>query len=93
MNVTLTPDLEAMVNESVQSGLYRSPSELMCDALQLLKQREELRRLRLEELRGEIQKGIDSLDAGKGIRTTGAELAEEIKRRGRERLAPKETAP
>ena len=66
MNVSLTPELENMVNEKVQSGLYNSASEVVREALRLLKEQDELRRIRLEELRREIQVGIDELERGEG---------------------------
>ena len=60
MNVSLTPELEDFVRAKVESGRYHSSSEVVREALRLLEQREQLRLLRLEELRLEIQKGLDS---------------------------------
>jgi antitoxin ParD1/3/4 len=80
MNISLTPHLEELVKGKVESGLYNSASEVMRDALRLLEERDQLRELRLEELRREIQKGIDSGAA------TPLDI-EEIKARGRQRLA------
>ncbi len=80
MNITLSPNLEQLVKSKVDSGLYRSASELMLDALQLLIERDRLREIRLEELCGEIQRGIDSGPA------TPLDM-DAIKARGREKLA------
>jgi len=80
MNISLTPHLEEIVKGKVDSGLYTSASEVMRDALRLLEERDQLRELRLEELRREIQKGIDSGEA------TPLDI-EDIKARGRKRLA------
>lgn len=80
MNISLTPHLEGIVKGKVESGLYTSVSEVMREALRLLEERDRLRELRLEELRREIQKGIDSGEA------TPLDI-EDIKARGRERLA------
>jgi antitoxin ParD1/3/4 len=41
MNVSLTPELEKLVNEKVRSGLYQTASEVVRDALRLLKQRDD----------------------------------------------------
>ena len=41
MNVSLTPELEALVNEKVRSGLYRTASEVVREALRLLKLRDD----------------------------------------------------
>jgi antitoxin ParD1/3/4 len=64
MNVSLTPELERLVQEKVASGLYSSASEVVREALRLLQERDELRRLRLEELRREIARGIEAADRG-----------------------------
>lgn len=79
MNISLTPQLEDLVKGKVESGFYNSASEVMREALRLLAERDQLRDLRLEELRREIQKGIDSGAA------TPLNM-EDIKARGRERL-------
>lgn len=56
MNVSLTPELEQYIRTKVDSGRYLSASEVVREALRLLEQKE----IRLEELRVEIQKGLDS---------------------------------
>jgi antitoxin ParD1/3/4 len=79
MNISLNPHFEELVKSKVESGLYNSVSEVMREALRLLEERDQLRELRLDELRREIQKGIDSGEA--------APLdMEGIKKRGRARL-------
>lgn len=60
MNVSLTPELEAFVKDRVQTGRYYSASEVIREGLRLLEEQEKLRQWRLEELRKEIQKGLDS---------------------------------
>jgi antitoxin ParD1/3/4 len=84
MTISLTPELEKLVEEKVTSGLYPSAGEVVREALQLLQERDE--RLRLEELRQKIQIGIEQLDAGRSV-TLDEETLASIKRRGRERLA------
>jgi antitoxin ParD1/3/4 len=80
MNISLNPHFEQLVKGKVESGLYNSVSEVMREALRLLEERDQLRELRLDELRRDIQKGIDS--------GTSTPLdIEEIKARGRKRLA------
>ena len=61
MNVSLTPELEAMIRERVESGRYASASEVVRDALRHLEEherREHLRALlevgRQDELRGDL---------------------------------------
>ena len=38
MNISLTPQLEEMIRQKVDSGLYNSASEVVRDALRLNKQ-------------------------------------------------------
>jgi len=41
MNVSLTPELDELVNEKVRIGLYQTASEVIRDTLRLLKQRDD----------------------------------------------------
>ena len=41
MNVSLTPELEKLVIEKVRGGLYQTASEVVREALRLLKQRDD----------------------------------------------------
>ncbi len=65
MNVSLTPELERLVKDKVASGLYTSASEVIREALRLLKGNDDARRLSLLELRRDIAAGLDDLDRGK----------------------------
>lgn len=60
MNVILTPTLEAMVHGKVAAGLYGSPSEVLQDALRLMQEQDDIRALRLQQLRGDIEQGLAS---------------------------------
>ncbi|MBB5045501.1 antitoxin ParD1/3/4 [Rhodopseudomonas rhenobacensis] len=77
---------EDLIDELVKSGRYSTPSEVMCDGLALLEDREFLRAAKLEALRAEIQKGIDS---GPAEAIDPREFVERIKARGRQELAAK----
>ena len=83
MNVNLTPELERAVREKVDSGLYNSASEVVREALRLMKERDALQQIRLEELRKEIRAGIAQADRGE---LSDLDI-EQIKAEGRERLA------
>lgn len=85
MNVSLTEELEQFVQSQVESGMYYSASEVIRDGLRLLKEKDLLRQIKIEELRKEIQKGINSLEAGESVPFD----AEKIKAEGRKRLAAK----
>ncbi len=87
MNVSLTKELEEMINQKVQSGLYNSASEVIREGLRLLKEQDQLRQIRIEELRREVQKGIDQVRAGNfNTYNSGEELADEIIRRGMQKI-------
>jgi antitoxin ParD1/3/4 len=79
MNVSLTPELEKLVTDKVQSGRYTSASEVIREALRLLEEQDELRQKRLDEIKKKISRGIEQLDRGEGI--SGDELRARIARR------------
>jgi antitoxin ParD1/3/4 len=88
MNVSLTPELERLVNEKVDSGLYQTASEVVREALRLLKDRDHAR----QQLRADVQAGLDQLTRGEGRtydKTAGHELTDRIKARGRAARAKK----
>jgi antitoxin ParD1/3/4 len=79
LNISLTPQLEEMVRQKVAGGLYNSASEVVREALRLMEAQDQMRAIKLEQLRQDIREGLDSGSAG--------ELdAEVIKQRGRARL-------
>jgi len=85
MNVSLTPELERLVNRKVKSGMYQTASEVVREGLRLLKERDEF-----DKLRAAIQVGIDEIDRGEYQEYddhTIEDLARDIKRRGRRRLS------
>lgn len=87
MNVSLTPELEKMVGEKVKSGLYNSASEVVRQSLRLLKEQDELKAHRLEELRREVQAGLAQLEAGETVSySSPRSMAEDVKARGRAAL-------
>lgn len=90
MNISLTPELEELVNKKVKSGMYHSASEVIRAGLRLLREQDELRELKLAELRKEIQKGFDDIEAGRVTTHDEESLKqslEEIKVKGRKKLS------
>lgn len=57
MHVSLTDTLERFVKDKVESGLYNNASEVVREALRLMREHEALRRGKLERLRAELAKG------------------------------------
>jgi len=86
MNISLTPELDQLVKNKVESGLYNSASEVVREALRLLRSRDEVHQEKIAALKQAIQKGEASLDAGLGVEMTDS-LFTSIKERGRQKLA------
>ena len=66
VDVSLTPELQQLIEERVRSGRYTSASEVVREALRLPQDRDEFRRLRMDQLRAKVAAGLDSLDRGEG---------------------------
>lgn len=68
MNVSLTPELDAFVEQAVRSGRYGSASEAVREGLRMLQERE----AKFERLKQDIKDGIDS---GPAVEKSFAEIA------------------
>lgn len=77
---------ENMIDGLIEDGRYATASEIIREGLRLVEEREEQRKVKLEALRAEIQKGLDS---GPAEEVDITEMMERIKREGRKRLAAK----
>ncbi|MEH1929077.1 MAG: type II toxin-antitoxin system ParD family antitoxin [Nostoc sp.] len=82
MNISLTPELEQLVKDKVNSGRYHSVSEVMGEALRLLDERDRIREQRLAELKAKIQEGIEASERGEVVdgEEVFAEIEEDIRR-------------
>jgi antitoxin ParD1/3/4 len=67
VNVNLTPELEKLVRDKVESGRYESAGDVVRDALRFLEERDQLRQVQTQELRKKIDKGLESLERGEGV--------------------------
>ncbi len=76
MNVSLTPELERLISEKVESGLYSTASEVVRAGLRRLFAQDEPREERLARLRADIEIGLAELDRGEGI--PGDKVYEEL---------------
>ena len=61
MTITLTDELEELINEKVKSGTYKSADEVIMASLRLLKAQEE----GIEALRREIMRGVEDIHEGR----------------------------
>lgn len=79
MHISLTPELEARVRAKVDSGLYNNASEVIREALRFMESSEALvEALKLAALRGQLQLGLDQLNAGEGIDVSSKQAMDEL---------------
>lgn len=90
MNVSLTPELEQLVHKKVNSGLYHSASEVIREGLRLLKEQDDMRQSRLNQLRQQVDIGAEQINRGQYTDYDVDDLqplVDEIQAAGRKRLA------
>ncbi len=90
MNINLGTQWEEFISTNVHSGRYMSASEVVRDGLRLLQAQEQLRQIRLEQLRKEIGHGVEQLERGDCLELDAVGLKghfADVKARGRKRLA------
>lgn len=78
MDVHLTPELEQLVQDKVESGRYNSASEVVREALRLMEERDQLRSAQLRQLRDRIDKGIEEAGDGAEGETFMQELLDDL---------------
>ena len=86
MEIKLTPEESDLINRAIDTGRLKRPEDAVHQALQLWIERERRR----DEILAAIDEPDESLARGEGIvitRESMRQLAEDVKRRGRERLA------
>jgi Arc/MetJ-type ribon-helix-helix transcriptional regulator len=92
MEVQLTPDQRAFVRQAIESGRLLREEDAVKEALVLWEERERAR----AEILAAVEEAEASLARGEGrviTRESMRELAEEVKRRGRARLAAVGSVP
>jgi len=82
MNVNLGTVFDQFVADLLKTGHYQSQSEILREGLRLLKEREELKQLRLAELRKEIAIGTEQARRGQVI--DGEAVFAEIRKKSQE---------
>jgi putative addiction module CopG family antidote len=90
MEVRLTPDQEAFVRQAIESGRLHRAEDAVEEALSLWEERERKR----AELLATLDEAEASLARGEGriiTQESMRELAEEVKERGRSRLAAEQS--
>jgi antitoxin ParD1/3/4 len=67
MNVHLGFVFDEFVADLLKGSQYQSQSEILREGLRLLKEREEVKQMRLSALRKEIAAGIEQADQGQFV--------------------------
>jgi len=92
MEVRLTDDQEAFVRRAIEAGRFGRPEDALQEALSLWEQRERKR----AEFLATLNDAKTSVARGEGRSITQQavrDLAAEVKKRGRSRLAADQSAP
>jgi antitoxin ParD1/3/4 len=67
LNVSLTPDLSRFVENRLRSGKYQTASEVVREALRLLEARDQEPTASVDQLKREIEVGLEQLRKGRAI--------------------------
>lgn len=81
MNVSLTPMLEKLIQRKVKSGAYNNASEVVREALRLLEEQDKIKEMKLQQLKTELQRGLDQLNDNQYSTKTLQAIAKSIKNR------------
>ena len=90
MEVQLTPDQKAFIRQAIESGRLHREEDAVQEALSLWEERERTR----AEILAALDAAEASLERGEGRTITQEstrQLADEVKQRGRSRLAAKQS--
>ncbi len=87
MNVNLGSVFDQFVADLLKTGHYQTQSEILREGLRLLKEKEDLKQVRLAELRREIAVGVAEADRGEFV--DGAKTFASIRKRSLERKRAK----
>lgn len=78
MNVSLTPEMADFVEKELAAGDYATASELVRDALRVLRRDRDLESERIEVLRQAIDHALDQTEQGQFSRRGVMEIAESV---------------
>lgn len=81
MNVSLTPMLEKLIQKKVKSSANNNASEVVREALRLLEEQDKFKELKLQQLKTELQKGLNQLNDNQYSTKTLQGIAKSIKRK------------
>ena len=78
MNVSMTKEMVAFVDDQIKSGRYVSASEVMRDGLRLLQQEKAVELEKLQILRREIAMGLSDVGAGRMSKRSVKDIARSV---------------
>lgn len=78
LNIDLTGPLADFIDDKVAAGEYESASELVRDALRLLRRVDEIEAAKLEALRREVRRGLEEADSGQFSTESLEEIAASV---------------
>ena len=81
--LNLPIELQEFVEQAVKSGRFSDEKEVVCEALETLRTREEFHQFQLAKLKGKLRDGLADRETGRVAEWDG----EDIKRRARALLA------
>ncbi|OWY66763.1 CopG family transcriptional regulator [cyanobacterium TDX16] len=83
MQVFLTPELEQFIQAQIESGKFSSAEEVVTAGIKLLEERERIYKGRFEELKKEIEIGIEAAKRGEIVdgETVFRQLREKLQQR------------
>ena len=87
-NVVLTDSQDTFVSDLIESGRYKSASEVMRDGLRLLEDRSVLREAELKDIRAGVLAGVAQADAEDFADGRGEEAVKRAFARARARTPP-----
>lgn len=79
-NFSLPPDLEEFVSGQIASGAFATQGEIVREALMLLRDRQRLRELRLQDSRREVQLGLEQSARGESGDWDVEEMKAEVRK-------------
>ena len=71
--------LEKLIQKKVKSGAYNNASEVVREALRLLEEQDKMKEMKLQQLKTELQKGLNQLNDNQYSTKTLQTIAKSIK--------------
>jgi putative addiction module CopG family antidote len=81
MNVLMKPELEQFISDKVKSGQYADASDMVNEALEVLRKQEQFTPEHEAYLRQEVRKGLDQLETGQRANFDAEKIISEERKR------------